>query len=136
MNKINTIIIDDDELLIIIMKKMLMKSNFYDAPSTFENGKLALDGFKSEYSTDQFYVIFLDINMPVMNGWEFLKHITEFASPNNTFVYIVTSSTDQADIELSKQFELVVDFLSKPVYVDKLQNIKAIIAEKTSEIEK
>jgi len=135
MNKINTIIIDDDELLIMIMKKMLVKSNFYDSPIAFENGEPALDNLKLNYNADEFYVIFLDINMPVMDGWEFLNHASKFVLPTNTLLYIVTSSTDQADIEKSKHYELVTEFLSKPVYVDKLLKIKDIVAERVSQVE-
>ena len=63
-------------------------------------------------------VIFLDINMPVMNGWQFLEQM-QILNLNPT-VYILTSSIDQSDISKARTFKNVKAFLTKPLTYDKM----------------
>jgi CheY-like chemotaxis protein len=58
-------------------------------------------------------VIFLDINMPEMDGWEFLNEFQKTVSTAK--VYMLSSSIDPADINRSKEYSCVSDFLSKPL---------------------
>lgn len=125
MPREHVFIVDDDPIAIMILKKLIAKSNFHSAPLSFENGKLALEYFESAYSSEDQYVVFLDINMPVMNGWEFLKAIDAFAASDNTVVYLVTSSTDEADRNQAQRYPLVAEFLSKPISVSVLSALKA-----------
>lgn len=125
MPKQHVFIVDDDPIAIMILKKLIAKSNFHSAPFSFENGKLALNYFQNIYTSEDQYVVFLDINMPVINGWEFLKAIDAFAASDNTVVYLVTSSTDEADRNQAQLYPLVAEFLSKPISVSVLSELKA-----------
>lgn len=127
MSKQQVFIVDDDPIAIMILKKLIAKSNFHSAPLSFENGKLALDYFQNSYSSEDQYIVFLDINMPVMNGWEFLKAIETFAASDNTVVYLVTSSTDEADRNQAQLYPLVAEFLSKPISLSVLSELKAAL---------
>ena len=103
----NTIIVDDDSVLIILMKKIIERLNFPSPPSTFESGDIALDFLRDNYNTKEVFCILLDINMPFMNGWEFLDELKKFALPQNTFVFAIrvckmtsrTSKIDQGKVE-------------------------------------
>jgi CheY-like chemotaxis protein len=70
-------------------------------------------------------IIFLDLNMPVMDGWEFLG---EFVKIKNNFdkkisLYVVSSSIDPRDLERAKSFNLVTDYLIKPIELKKFEKI-------------
>lgn len=89
--------------------------------SSFLNGKIAIDRLESVLNsnyTDAFPgVIFLDINMPVMNGWEFLDSIEQrgFKQRIDARIYIVSSSIDKSDFEKAKTYSNVADYLVKPL---------------------
>ncbi len=70
-------------------------------------------------------IIFLDINMPVMNGWDFLE---EFEKIKNSFkplprIFILSSTVDPEDYRKAKSFSTVADFISKPLMKEFLDRI-------------
>lgn len=117
-------IIDDDPISIVILKKNLELVEVTQKITTFSNGKDALNHLKKEYKTDENYTIFLDINMPEMNGWEFLNEIKSFITPQNTTIYLLTSSINKLDKERASQFPIINQYLSKPICKEILKNIK------------
>ncbi len=127
---IKTLIVDDDPIFVMMLKKLLAREPFFKEPNDFSDGQLALEFLKTNYDPATNYVIFLDINMPVMNGWEFLEGIREFADPKNTMVFIVTSSINRDDVEAATNNEYVLEFLTKPIPGAKLQQVKEKISEK------
>lgn len=119
-------LIDDDKFFIMLAKKMVAKCGLHPSPLIFENGRLALDHLKKVYNNETAFVLLLDINMPVMNGWGLLEALKEFASPENTFVVMVTSSTDEADIKNARLSPFVIDYLTKPLVVETLSRLKEV----------
>lgn len=120
----HALIIDDDEIFHFLSSRLLRKLEKELHISTFLNGRLGIDFLKTSYTEDDYYFIFLDINMPIMNGWEFLDEIKHVISnPKNIVIYIVSSSTDQKDIARSKEFALVKGYISKPMERDDLNKI-------------
>ncbi|WP_299675501.1 response regulator [uncultured Dokdonia sp.] len=122
-------IIDDDDMYVNLITKVLDMKNLVKNLLIFKNGKEALDYFVGalkkleERKIPQ--VILLDLNMPVMNGWQFLNNLSEYDFPElkNSTLYIVSSSINPVDIERSKTINLVTDFLIKPVTMDQLSEI-------------
>lgn len=100
---------------------MVEKANSSIDVSSYLNGKLALDALEQALEnelTDLLPgVIFLDINMPVMNGWEFLDLLIEkdIKSKLHARIYIVSSSIDKSDFEKAKTYDNVADYLVKPL---------------------
>ena len=75
-------------------------------------------------------LIFLDLNMPVMNGWEFLSVFSKNQYLENfskTKVVVLSSTIDPNDIEKSKEYPMVVEFLSKPITTEILELLKNVI---------
>lgn len=122
-------IIDDDKIYVNLVKKIIEIKKLSENLLIFKNGMEALDHFKLilENATEDVLpdIIFLDINMPVMDGWEFLN---EFIKIKNNFekkitLYVVSSSIDPRDLERAKSFNLVTDYLIKPIELKKFEKI-------------
>jgi len=122
--KRHILIIDDDPISIVILKKNLELVEVTKKITTFNNGKDALNYLKKEYQEDERYTIFLDINMPEMNGWEFLKKTETFLIPKNTTIYLLTSSINKLDKEKATLFPIIKQYLSKPISKEILKEIK------------
>ncbi|MFI0427164.1 MAG: response regulator [Flavobacterium sp.] len=118
------LIIDDDAVSVLILKKMLINAGFLDNPMVFKNGNEAINFLNSNYKSIEKYFIFLDINMPIMNGWEFLEEIEPKVNTENFSVYLLTSSTSEQDIIKSKNYKSIKKFISKPVAKEILNEIK------------
>jgi CheY-like chemotaxis protein len=128
--------IDDDDITLMLFKKVITKAQFSKEIITAQNGEEALNFFKSlknksteEAITNQPQLIFLDLNMPVMGGWEFLDHFntTEYFSFNKIKVVILSSTIDPEDINKAKNYPIVIDFLPKPITTSMLDYLKTKI---------
>jgi len=119
-------IIDDDAVSVLILKKMLSNADFLETPMVFYNGNEALNFFSKNYTSVDTYCVFLDINMPVMNGWEFLDNIQTTIHPNNFMVYLLTSSTSEYEKSKSNDYQCIKKFISKPISKEILNEIKEV----------
>ncbi len=112
-------VIDDDEIYTFTIKRLIDKSQIATKTLFFENGKLAIDFFNEflHQSADLPDLILLDINMPVLDGWQFMDEFIKLSPHINKriIVYIVSSSVDQADIDKAKSYNQISDFIVKPV---------------------
>ncbi|MBG6187344.1 response regulator [Flavobacterium sp. CAN_S2] len=125
--------IDDDPITLMLCKKVIVKSSFSNEIITSQNGEEALSYFNTiKYTNNQNkpipqpQLIFLDLNMPVMGGWEFLDYFNseEFSEFNTIKVVVLSSTIDPEDLEKSKQYPMVIDFLSKPISQSMLEYLK------------
>lgn len=126
MSKIDiTCIIDDDPIYIFGTKKIMELTNLCENFLIYHNGKIALDNLKAIILAGEKLpeIILLDLNMPVMDGWEFLDEFTKVPTPNKIIIYIVTSSIDPADVKRAKQYEMLSNYLVKPITIEQLKEI-------------
>ena len=125
--------VDDDPIALMLSKMVINKSMFSNEIITAKNGKEALNYFKIFKQTSsnkkQPQLIFLDLNMPIMGGWEFLDCFStdEYADYNTTKVIILSSTIDPEDLEKSKTYPMVLDFLPKPISKEMLEYVKTKI---------
>lgn len=112
-------VVDDDKIYHFILKNILNKNDIAIDPSFFENGQDALEILKEEISSNNFPdMILLDINMPIMDGWQFLEEFRKLKSDHNLTiqVYLVTSSNDILDLKRASTFENEIsDYFLKPI---------------------
>ena len=122
-------IIDDDDMYTSLITKMINIKKLSKNLLVFRNGKEALDYFiqslKATEKRNIPQVILLDLNMPVMDGWQFLTELGTYNFPElkNTTLYIVSSSINPVDMERSKAMRLVKDFLVKPISPEELSEV-------------
>ncbi|WP_081209331.1 response regulator [Salegentibacter sediminis] len=114
--KKNILIIEDDAV-VAIMQKMWITKTFNRKAEVFSNGLEAVNFLDEQIikKPSENYLILLDLNMPVMNGWEFLEVLKQRDYPFQLAVVVVTSSKFQEDYERAKKSPLVIDFLNKPI---------------------
>jgi CheY-like chemotaxis protein len=123
--------IDDDPITLMLFKKVINKALFSKEIITAQNGEEALEFFKSikNTTTKQPQLIFLDLNMPVMGGWEFLDYFNkpEYINFNNIKVVVLSSTIDPEDVKKSETYPIVIDFLPKPITTSMLDYLKTMI---------
>lgn len=123
---LKVLVVDDDEVVIFLHKMMAVHSGLSPEPISFKDGKAAIEYLKEQYKEGDFYLILLDINMPVMNGWEFLDAIQTMPFSNLTSVVMVTSSIDSIDRDKAKQYTQVIDYVEKPLNIETCNRIKRL----------
>ncbi len=133
MIKINSIcIIDDDPIVVFGMRKMLEKVVVSNQFYTYENGKVAIDGIKELIQKDEELpaVIFLDINMPIMDGWQFLQEFISLPISYKVRINIVTSSIDSADYKNWENYKTkthhTLTYNRKPIKKEELIGITKV----------
>lgn len=109
------VIVDDDSVVLFLHQVLIDRSILPSAEGSFKNGKEALDYISGNGVHKSPYLILLDINMPVMNGWDFLEAIQEKDFKENIFVAMVTSSINSNDVEHARKYPQVIDYLEKPL---------------------
>lgn len=129
-------IIDDDPIYQFTMKSILNKQKIVKDILVFKDGEQALDFFISNIDNDQDLpdVIFLDIDMPIMDGFQFMERYVELKPKvgKKIIIYMVSSSVDPKDIERAKKISEISDYIVKPVEPGKL---KIILKEISNTIE-
>jgi CheY-like chemotaxis protein len=122
-----TSIVDDDRIYIFGLSKLIEMNDFCQEIQVFNNGKEALDTFLQdiEAGNELPEVILLDINMPVMDGWEFLDEYVKVKHKikNKVKIYMVSSSVNLSDLDKAKTYDDIVDYVVKPIKSSDLQKI-------------
>lgn len=119
MPGISILVVDDDQIYRYMANKMLMATGLTVDITFCKNGAEAWNFLQGKKLKNETFpdIIFLDINMPVMNGWELLKKISSMIKKTvqKIEIYIVTSSQDEKDIKHSEQIDFISGYLVKPV---------------------
>jgi CheY-like chemotaxis protein len=118
-DNLQIMLVDDDPTSNIITRKLILK---YNPNFIVQDYKSATEALK-ELQEAKFKpsLIFLDINMPDMNGWQFLEKFSTFKQ--NIVIYLLTSSVDVLDIERAKVTSHLQGFISKPLTQQKIQQV-------------
>ncbi len=125
------VLIVDDDMIFTMMHCLLIKnSGISTDPHTFSDGKSALDFIINDTDPDTEYLILLDINMPGMNGWQFLEKTTNQHFSPRLSVAMVTSSIAPEDINKAREFPQVVDYITKPFSTKSCERLKELLFTK------
>lgn len=130
-NKMHFIVIDDSKLDCFIAEKIIQNTGRSESVKTFMTASEALDYIKSTSPSVQKTMLLVDIQMPVMNGFEFLEAF-ENAVPsdmqNNFVINLLSSSINESDMIRAKGYKSVANFLNKPLTKVSLDKILAATA--------
>lgn len=114
------ILIDDQPIANFIARKLLQLEGYEEGVIDFSNPEEALELVLEEKEA----IIFLDLNMPEMTGWEFLEKIQH--QDHGHKVFILTSSTSEVDREKAQSFPDVLDYIVKPLDRQKIASISLL----------
>ncbi len=123
MKKVSCIfIVDDDPITVFGIKKMLRSVTNCDDVQIFQNGHEAYEAIKERQEKGKNIpdVIFLDINMPIMDGWGFLDEFIDLDIDGHVVINMITSSIDPADYKKWNSFKdkcpHILNFKNKPIF--------------------
>ena len=119
--------IDDDPIFVYLTKRIIGSTKCECEVNEFADGELAITYLDEIRDNVKLLpdIIFLDLSMPVMDGWEFLEeyNLLRPQLKKDIALFIVSSSISPQEVERSKNYESVIDFLIKPVERSKLMEI-------------
>ena len=124
----NACVIDDDPICVFGIKRTLKQINFCDNITVYNNGLDAINAFNVLIAAGEKLpsVVFLDLNMPIMDGWDFLDDFMKIPNHHrdNVTISIVSSSVDPRDMLKAKEYSAVKNYFFKPITPTDLDKIK------------
>jgi CheY-like chemotaxis protein len=123
------LLIEDDPITIMVCERIIRMTGFAEQLTSVTNGQEAMDYLQELARTDGNAmpdIIFLDINMPVMDGWEFLEqfHNIQPLFTTQPAVYVLSSTVDPEDYTRAESYGIVKRFVSKPLTREVLESIQ------------
>lgn len=120
-------VIDDDKIYHFLLKNLFKQNNVEADPKFYGNGLDALDSLKKIPVTEPFpELILLDVNMPIMDGWQFLDEYVRLSreTGKSSTIFMISSSNDEHDLSKARHYSNVVkDYLLKPICKEDLEKI-------------
>lgn len=116
-------VVDDDTIAVTIVSHLIGHQENLELLNTFRNAGEVMDAFiQSEKHPD---LIILDLNMPMMSGWDLLEEMKTKVSLNGIKVAIFTSSIDKRDQKKAMDFPCIIGYFVKPM----TRNTLSLIAQ-------
>lgn len=125
------VLIVEDDSIVTRLHKFHIKNNSIFEPKVFENGKKVLEYLDEKAENKNKFLILLDLNMPVMNGWDFLDTCRSRHYIHQLYIVIVTSSSYKADSEKAADYDRVLAYYQKPLTVNNVKqifNLKEVVS--------
>ncbi len=120
-------LIDDDNIYQYAIKRKILKRKLSVKIATFKNGREAINQLIKAMETGEPlpYMILLDLNMPIMDGWDFLEQFIRLQTiiKKKIQVYVVSSSIQTSDIDRARSVYGVTDYIVKPMEDKQLDDI-------------
>ena len=127
MNNLSFFLIDDDEIFQFIMKNTIAEISPDIKIKFFSDGEKGMDFLKQNLgaATNLPDIILLDVNMPFMDGWEFLNEYKSLQSQikKEMDIYLLTSSNNPHDIAMAKEISELSGYLVKPISKEGIKNL-------------
>ncbi|SFT55116.1 CheY chemotaxis protein or a CheY-like REC (receiver) domain [Algoriphagus locisalis] len=133
--KIKVLLIDDDQVSLLITKKYLVGQGIHDLVddlTLFTKAEEALNLLIEAKNTQEqaIFWILLDVNMPGMNGWDFLDEMGRNELNHLVKIVMLTSSISEVDRDKAKSYSSVFGYFTKPMSQEKCEKFNALVQEK------
>ncbi|MFC5271094.1 response regulator [Adhaeribacter terreus] len=126
-------IVDDDEISMFLTEAILERLGYQNCVASYLDPVKAFSEILETMlqSTKGHFLIFLDLNMPIMSGWDFLDKLSAYEETLNgkCHVVILSSAVDGREISRSTQYPLVLNFVPKPLDVTSFELIMEMLQE-------
>jgi CheY-like chemotaxis protein len=120
-------VIDDDPVFTFLLAKMIEKFEDLAKSVFFENGQEAIDYLRTHATEEEALpdLILLDINMPILDGWQFIEAYADLepSLSKPITIYMISSSREMEDQERALATGYISEYIQKPVYANELQEI-------------
>lgn len=129
----NLMLIDDDHADLKQFKRVLARTGLAGRVTAFDDASEAFD-YLAQNADATVDAIFLDINMPRMNGFDFLEKATAELAQRlaGTIVLMLTTSADPGDQQRAQQFNIVRGYLTKPLHEEDIRHAVRLLAKARS----
>jgi CheY-like chemotaxis protein len=130
-----TWIVDDDKVTTFILRRLINMDHQFGTVVIKSSAVEALEVIKNCSDTPELLpqVIILDLNMPVMEGWEFLDEISQLSYANHIHVFLLTSSISPFDAKRATSSSRLTGFFTKPVNAMMLEKMWNLMTERNNE---
>ncbi|GGE98057.1 response regulator [Hymenobacter cavernae] len=131
-----TVLIDDDFISVFLTEKLLKREGLGDTVRSFQSPQEAVSYLQQAIPDQTPELIFLDLNMPLMSGWDVLEALKPYEAELVTrcFIYLLTSSLAYSDTARAKDYTLVTELIHKPLSSNKVQAIHTKIMERRANL--
>ncbi|MCM8571071.1 response regulator [Gramella jeungdoensis] len=119
-------VVDDDDIFQFMVKRSIKALDQNIEVITYTDGQEAINGLKKDCKTCHIPdIILLDINMPIMDGWQFLDFYDQlkYKIDKDISIYIVSSSANPEDIHKAREMNDLSGYITKPMSRNELKNI-------------
>lgn len=124
MNRPDKIILIDDNHTTNFLNEMVINRSGHNIDViSFDRAAKALEYFIQHKDQSEKYLIFLDINMPEMDGWDFADAYAKVQFMSSNVIIMLTSSVDPRDKERALQYDAIQDYHSKPLSFEVINEI-------------
>jgi CheY-like chemotaxis protein len=121
---VKILLVDDDPIVILLQKKLMEKAGISHPVASFNNGESALDFLAENEGLSEELLMFLDINMPGLSGWDVLDRLESTQFSELLKVIIITSSIESSDKRRAERYPRIVDFWVKPFSIQDFVMLK------------
>ena len=119
-------VIDDDKIYHFLFKNLLKQNGIDVVTKFFCDGAEAIEYIRLNNNEQLPDLILLDVNMPIMDGWQFLEEYSKIAMSlsKSSRIYMISSSNSEVDMNKAKEFnDIVKDYYLKPICKEDLDKI-------------
>ncbi len=121
------ILVDDDKISSFLLEKMLEYLKMGNVFEKFLNGSEFLNWLDLQQDHDHSYLVFLDIMMPIMDGWEVMEGLKRHRLCKRVSVIMVSSSLSPWDRKMAMENGMVLEYLTKPVRLNELERLRTFL---------